>query len=166
MEYIDSSNNQKINENIFEKQPETCIFCDYAKSDKDDENLILLRGDFSYALMNRYPYSVGHLLITTYRHTSDLLSLSDEEKLEIFTLSQKSVSLLKTIMNTDGFNIGMNLGKIAGAGINTHLHLHVVPRWNGDINFMSVTAETKVLPEALSVTRRKILDHLNSWDNQ
>ena len=147
MEYIDSSNIKN-----------SCIFCDYPADDKDEENLILARGKSSYVIMNRYPYSVGHLLIATYRHTASLLSLSDEEKLEIFTLSQKSVSILQKILNADGFNIGMNLGRVAGAGIDKHLHLHVVPRWNGDINFMSVTAETKVLPEALGVTYRKILD--------
>jgi len=152
MEYIDSSNIKT-----------DCIFCHYAADDKDEENLILARGNSSYVIMNRYPYSVGHLLIAPYRHTASLPSLSDEEKLEIFTLSQKSVSILQKIMNTDGFNIGMNLGRVAGAGIDTHLHLHIVPRWNGDINFMSVTAETKVLPEALSVTYRKILDKWETW---
>ena len=152
MEYIGSSNIKT-----------GCIFCDYGTDDKDEENLILVRGKYSYIIMNRYPYSVGHLLITPYRHTSNLLSLSNEEKLEILTLSQRSVTILQKIMSADGFNIGMNLGRVAGAGIDTHLHLHVVPRWSGDINFMSVTAETKVLPEALSVTYRKILDEWKIW---
>ena len=164
MAYIDSSN--KIdNEDKKDKSSENkgCIFCDYAALDKDKENLILARGNVSYVIMNKYPYSVGHLLIAPYRHTASLVSLSEEEKLEIFTFSQKSVSILQKIMNADGFNIGMNLGRVAGAGIDTHLHLHVVPRWNGDINFMSVTAETKVLPEALDVTYRKISYERNTW---
>ena len=160
MEYIDSSNRdgEENTSGGFETKKTGCIFCDYAVDDKDEENLVLVRGELSYVIMNRYPYSVGHILVAPYRHTANFISLSDEEKLEIFTLSQQGISILQKSMNADGFNIGMNLGRVAGAGIDTHLHLHVVPRWNGDINFMSVTAETKVLPEALSVTRRKILD--------
>ena len=164
MEYIDSSNpNGDEKENTsghIETKKTGCIFCDYATEGKDEENLVLVRKKLTYVIMNRYPYSVGHILIAPYRHTADLTSLSDEEKNEIFTLSQLGVSILQKSMNADGFNIGMNLGRVAGAGIDTHLHLHIVPRWNGDTNFMSVTAETKVLPEALSVTRQKFLDEL------
>ena len=161
MEYIDSSNKvEKMND-----ENTGCIFCDYAKNDKDEENLVVSRNELSYVLMNRYPYSVGHLLIAPYRHTADIVSLSDGEKLEIFTSCQKSVSIIKKIMKTDGFNIGINLGRAGGAGIDTHLHFHVVPRWNGDINFMSVTAETKVLPEALSETRKKILEEWIKWSD-
>jgi len=156
MEYIDSSNAAEI-------KKEGCIFCDYAVENNDEENLVLVRGKYSYVIMNKYPYSVGHILIAPYRHTADIISLSDEEKLEIFTLFQQGVSIIQKTMDTDGFNIGMNLGRVAGAGIDTHLHLHVVPRWNGDVNFMSVTAETKVLPEALNATRRKILDEWEIW---
>ena len=152
MEYIDSP---KKND---------CIFCAYAEDNNDEENLILVRGKSAYVIMNRYPYSVGHILIAPYRHTAIFTSLSDEEKLEILTLSQQGISILQRIMNADGFNIGMNLGHVAGAGIDTHIHLHVVPRWNGDINFMSVTAEANVLPEALSITRRKILDEWKIWN--
>ena len=168
MEYIDSSNRtdgQKKNiESGFVEIIANCIFCVYAADDKDEENLVLARGKSCYVIMNRYPYSVGHILIAPYRHTADLISLTDEEKLEILTLAQQSVSILQKTMNADGINIGMNLGRVAGAGIDTHLHLHVVPRWNGDINFMSVTAETKVLPEALSVTWLKIFEEWKKWD--
>ena len=155
MEYIESSNSD--NKNV------DCIFCDCAANANDEENLVLKKGKYSFVIMNRYPYSVGHILIAPYRHTADITVLTDEEKLEIFTLSQKSVSVLQNAIHAEGFNIGMNLGRIAGAGIDTHLHLHVVPRWNGDINFMSVTAETKVLPEALNATRIKILEE---WKNE
>ena len=153
MDYVGSESTDKIG----------CIFCDFAAAENDEENLVISRGRYSFVIMNRYPYSVGHILIAPYRHTANLVSLSDEEKLEIFSLSQQCVSVLQETMNADGFNIGMNLGRVAGAGIDTHLHLHVVPRWNGDINFMSVTSETKVLPEALRVTRRKILDEWKLW---
>ena len=164
MDYIDSSNNEESKKEKVEVNSENiktgCIFCDYATDDNDEENLIIARGKCSYVIMNRYPYSVGHLLIIPYHHTSNFSSLSDKEMFEIFTFSQQSVSVLQKIMKADGFNIGMNLGRVAGAGIDSHLHLHVVPRWNGDNNFMSVTAETRVLPEALSATHRKIL---NAW---
>ena len=168
MEYIepDSSEDKKESKEDQRGNFKTaCIFCDFAADDMDEENLILPRGKRSFVIMNKYPYSVGHLLIVPYRHTADLVSLSDEEKLEIFAFSQKSVFVLKKIMNPDGFNIGMNLGKAAGAGIETHLHLHVVPRWSGDINFISVVAETKVLPEALGVSYRKILCEWKIWEN-
>jgi ATP adenylyltransferase len=95
-------------------------------------------------------------MVVPYRHTSDFVSLDINEKSELFTLAQTAVAILKKTMNPDGFNLGINLGKSAGAGIDSHLHLHIVPRWNGDTNFMSVTSGTKVLPEALSVTRKKL----------
>jgi ATP adenylyltransferase len=158
MEYIDSSSKKECPD----VEKDHCIFCAYAAENDDEENLILVREKTAYVILNRYPYSVGHLLVVPYRHTALISTLSETEKQEIFTLAQKSVAVLEKIMNADGFNIGMNLGRVAGAGIDTHLHLHVVPRWNGDINFMSVTAETKVLPEALRVTRRKLLDAWNS----
>lgn len=101
-------------------------------------------------------------MVVPYRHTADFPGLSDTEKSEIFSLAQKAVSILSKIMNADGFNIGMNIGRAAGAGIETHLHLHIVPRWNGDINFMSVTAETKVLPEALAITWNRLSHEWNS----
>jgi ATP adenylyltransferase len=153
MEYIESSTN--------DIKPDVCIFCSYPKESNDEENLILSRGKNAFVIMNKYPYSSGHLLVVPYRHTADFSSLENDEKLEIFSLAQQSVSVLGKIMHADGFNLGINIGRAAGAGIDTHIHLHVVPRWNGDINFMSVTAETKVLPEALKVTRRRLLEE---WD--
>ncbi|MDR1509513.1 MAG: HIT domain-containing protein [Synergistaceae bacterium] len=157
MEYIDSSSRSFAQNN----KPAGCIFCAYPKECNDDENLIITKGRSAFVIMNRYPYSTGHLLVVPYRHTSIFSSLTNEEKLEIFSLAQHSVSVLEKIMHTDGFNLGINIGKAAGAGIDTHIHLHVVPRWNGDINFMSVTAETKVLPEALKVTQQRLLAEWN-----
>jgi ATP adenylyltransferase len=152
MNYISSSKDANQN---------NCIFCDYSASTDDAENLIVARGITCFVLLNRYPYSNGHLMIVPYRHTADIGALDDDEKLELLTLSQKAIGTLKIIMNPDGFNLGINLGKAAGAGIDAHMHVHVVPRWNGDTNFMSVTAETKVLPEALSVTRSKLAEVWN-----
>ena len=134
-----------------------CIFCVYPREENDAENLILYRGDYAFVILNRYPYATGHLLVVPYRHTSDLVTLTPEEGAEMMKLTQESIRTIKTASKPHGFNLGMNLGKTAGAGIDAHLHLHIVPRWDGDTNFMSVTAETKVLPEALSVTREKLL---------
>ena len=139
------------------KNDDGCIFCAYPKDDNDRENLLLYRGASCYALMNRYPYSPGHLMVIPYRHIADLLLLTPEENLEILSVAQKAVAALQCCMNPDGYNLGMNLGRSAGAGIDKHLHLHVVPRWSGDTNFMTVTAETRVLPEALEQTYDKVL---------
>ena len=139
-----------------EKKPD-CIFCVYPQQKNDAENLILYRGNYAFVMLNRYPYATGHLLVIPYRHTSDLVTLTPEEGAEMLELTQESIRTIKTASKPHGFNLGMNLGKTAGAGIDAHLHLHIVPRWDGDANFMSVTAETKVLPEALSATREKLL---------
>jgi ATP adenylyltransferase len=148
MDYINSSKGDK------DENP--CFFCAYSGQRTDEENLIVARGATCFALLNRYPYSNGHVMIAPYRHTADMTSLTDEEKLEIMTFAQQTITALQSVMGPGGFNIGINLGKIAGAGVDQHMHMHVVPRWSGDTNFMSVTAETKVLPEALSVTRLKL----------
>lgn len=139
-----------------EKSPD-CIFCVYPREDNDAENLILHRGRYTFVMLNRYPYATGHLLVIPYRHTSDLTTLTPEEGAELLELTQASIRAIEAASKPHGFNLGMNLGKTAGAGIDAHLHLHIVPRWDGDTNFMSVTAETKVLPEALSATREKLL---------
>lgn len=133
-----------------------CIFCEYPKQNDDESDLLLYRGQQVFVLMNRYPYSTGHLMVIPYRHTSDYASLTEAECAEMMRCSQHAVSVLKEAMHCDGINLGMNLGTSAGAGIAEHLHLHVVPRWNGDTNFMSVTAETKVLPESLLDTYRRL----------
>lgn len=139
-----------------QKNPD-CIFCAYPNEDNDAENLILHRGHHAFVMLNRYPYATGHLLVVPYRHTCALTSLTQGEGAEMLELTQKSIQAIETASKPHGFNLGMNLGKTAGAGIAAHLHLHIVPRWDGDTNFMSVTAETKVLPEALSATREKLL---------
>ncbi|WP_297490738.1 HIT domain-containing protein [Thermococcus sp.] len=126
-----------------------CIFCDFPKENRDRERLILHRGKHSFVIMNNYPYNPGHVMIAPYRHVGKWEDLTDEELLEIMRLSQLMIKAIKRVMNPDGFNMGVNLGRVAGAGIDDHVHLHIVPRWNGDTNFMPVVADTKVIPESL-----------------
>ena len=131
---------------------EGCIFCLRDKGAEDAKRLVLARGAEACVLMNRYPYSNGHLLIAPYRHTADLDSLSDAEVLEMHALLRRSRQVLSARLGAQGFNIGLNLGQIAGAGITEHLHLHIVPRWHGDTNFMPVFAELRVIPQHLETT--------------
>lgn len=135
---------------------EGCIFCVFPGQESDRENRILCRSEHAYVIMNAFPYSNGHLLIPPYRHVADLSELTDAESLEIMQLTQKSLAALKETFNPDGFNIGVNQGTAAGAGIADHVHLHIVPRWNGDTNFMPLFADVKVIPEALETTYDKL----------
>lgn len=138
-------------EYISGEKEEGCIFCNKPKEIQDRNNLILYRGSAGFIIMNRYPYANGHLMTVPYRHTNDILSLNEAERLDIMNLTIICTEILK-ILKPEGFNIGMNLGRIAGAGIDDHIHFHVVPRWNGDTNFMPVIAETKVIPEYIDQT--------------
>ncbi|NOZ62146.1 MAG: HIT domain-containing protein [Calditrichaeota bacterium] len=133
-----------------------CIFCEKPAQQRDEENLILYRGKTCFIIFNRFPYNNGHLMIVPFKHTSDLNDLSAEEKLELMNLLIASQRALSELMSPQGFNIGMNLGLVAGAGVKDHLHFHIVPRWNGDTNFMPVLAETKVISEGLEQTYRKL----------
>lgn len=133
-----------------------CIFCETSSTQQDESNFILYRGKSVFSLLNLYPYNPGHIMIAPYRHLDDLNKLSTEEQLELIQEAARSTSLLREIMNPDGFNLGMNQGKTAGAGIEDHLHLHIVPRWSGDTNFMPVVADTKVIPQDLAGTYRKL----------
>ena len=121
-----------------------CVFC---RVSLRDESYVLLDGKTAFVMMNAYPYTNGHLMIIPFRHLSRLEDLDQEERLEIFSLLDFSVRVLKEALNPDGFNIGINLGRAAGAGIDDHLHIHVVPRWNGDTNFMSVVGDIRVIPD-------------------
>jgi len=132
-----------------------CIFCNKFQSNDDRENLVLYRGEESFILMNLYPYSNGHLMISPYEHTAETDDLSAPCNLEIMHLANVSMNILKKVMNAEGFNFGANLGKAGGAGIEEHLHYHIVPRWRGDTNFMPVVGHTKVIVEGLQ----------ESWDN-
>ncbi len=139
---------------------EGCIFCDFPKENKDEERLILYRGKSCFVIMNNYPYNPGHLMIAPYRHVASVEDLNEEEALEMMKLSQKMVEVIKKAMNPDGFNLGINLGRVAGAGIEDHIHLHIVPRWNGDTNFMPVLADVKVIPEAIEESYKKLKKYL------
>lgn len=133
-----------------------CIFCVFPQEDDDRKNRILARGNHAFVIMNTFPYSNGHLLIVPYRHTGDLSDLTSDESLEMMQLVQKSLLVLKQAFNPDGFNVGVNQGTAAGAGIADHIHMHIVPRWNGDTNFMPVFADIKVIPEALETSYDKL----------
>lgn len=133
-----------------------CIFCVFPKQEDDRKNHILARGKHAFVIMNAFPYSNGHLMIVPYRHTSDLCELSDDENLEMMQLVQKSMRVLKQALAPDAFNVGVNQGTAAGAGIADHIHMHIVPRWNSDTNFMPVFADIKVIPEALETTYDKL----------
>lgn len=133
-----------------------CVFCDKAASADDGANLIVHRGNYCFVLLNLFPYNNGHLLVVPYLHTATLADLSVPTALELMTLTQAAQAALAKAMHPEGYNLGMNLGTAAGAGIADHLHLHVVPRWNGDTNFMPVLADVKVLPDALENTCRKL----------
>lgn len=138
-------------------KPEGCIFCDKPAEDRDRENLIVHRGDTVFVIMNRYPYNNGHLMIVPYRHTCDLASLSRAEQTESFDLLAVSKAVLHEVMHPHGFNVGMNLGRVAGAGIADHLHYHLVPRWDGDTNFMPILGHAKVVSEGLDQTWEKLV---------
>jgi len=133
-----------------------CIFCSKPQADNDRENYILHRAKNCYIIMNIYPYSNGHLMVVPYNHTTNLGELASETRLEIMDMIDIVVEAMKNSMRPDGFNIGMNLGRSAGAGIEDHLHMHIVPRWNGDTNFMPVIGCTKVICESLEDTYAKL----------
>lgn len=144
---------------ILGDKPEECLLCTKRREpqEKDRENYILHRGDTCYILLNLFPYTNGHMMIAPYQHVASLEQLDDKSLCEMMALTRASVAALNRALSPAGFNVGMNLGKVAGAGIADHLHMHVVPRWQGDVNFMSVFAETRLIPEALDVTYDRLL---------
>lgn len=131
---------------------EGCPFCHIPTLD-DEEGLVVQRSTLAYAVLNLYPYAAGHLMICPYRHVADYPELDDQETAEVAALTKQAMTALRAASNAQGFNIGMNQGAVAGAGIAAHLHQHVVPRWGGDTNFMPVVGRTKVLPQLLRDTR-------------
>ncbi len=133
-----------------------CVFCDVLRSDEAEGNRILHRGELAWVTLAKYPYNPGHLLVLPIRHTAELEDLTADEHTEIASLLARSIRALREQADPHGFNVGLNLGRIAGAGIPEHLHWHIVPRWSGDTNFMPVVGETRVLPELLDETFRKL----------
>ena len=138
------------------EKPKGCILCEKPRENNDVLNYILYRGEKNFVILNSYPYNPGHLLVAPYRHVDNLEELADEELHEHFEIVRRGVKLLKQVFNPGGFNLGINIGAIAGAGIVGHFHTHIVPRWSGDANFMPVIAEARVLPEALAETYEKL----------
>ncbi len=140
----------------------SCLFCRLVRSKDDEQNLLLLRSRLGLVLMNRFPYNNGHLMVAPNRHVAELERLTDREAHELFQLLQRSLVVLKRELTPQGFNVGMNLGRVAGAGVAGHLHIHIVPRWNGDTNFMPLVAETKVVSEHLATTYNRLKQRFSS----
>lgn len=128
---------------------EGCIFCEKPEDENDRENLIVFRGERCFAVLNLFPYTTGHIMIAPYVHTGTIEELEPETLTEMMVLAQRSMSAIREAFGPDGFNLGINISRVAGAGIKDHVHLHLVPRWAGDSNFMAVIAETRVLPRTL-----------------
>src|SRR5262245_21059739 len=136
-----------------------CIFCE------PEESFVLCRGERTFALLNRFPYTSGHLMVAPHRHVGDYGALTDDEAVEIHRLACAGLEALRTVYGPHGYNLGWNLGRIAGAGIVEHVHLHVVPRWSGDTNFMPVLADVRVIPEALEESARRLREAWTAADN-
>jgi len=146
LEYIQTADEQ-----------EGCVFCTALEGD-DDDRLVVHRGARAFVLLNKFPYASGHLMVAPLRHVGDFGDVATDEAGEIHELAQRAVAALRRVYVPDGFNLGWNLGRVAGAGVVDHVHLHVVPRWSGDTNFMPVLADVKVLPEHLVATRRRLAE--------
>lgn len=140
------------------EKPKGCILCDKPLENKDPENYILYRGEKNFVMLNCYPYNPGHLLVAPYRHIARLEELTGEELAEHWQIINRGLKALRQAFKPGGFNIGINMGRAAGAGIEEHIHSHVVPRWNGDTNFMQVIADVKVIPQALADTYQRLKD--------
>lgn len=145
MDYVEG----KLNEN-------DCIFCSRAEMDDDKENLILFRGVQAFVILNLFPYTNGHTMIVPFEHKPSLEDLNETTRSELIQLTTEAVIVLRNVYRAEAFNIGINIGEAAGAGIAEHIHVHIVPRWMGDTSFMTTSAETRVLPESLEKSFRKL----------
>ncbi len=146
--YISSFANEEIKE--------TCVLCDAWAASDDEASLVVYRGNEAFVLMNKFPYNSGHLMVLPVRHTADFTSLTKTEMMETMSLLAASERALRELSHPQGFNIGMNLGRVAGAGIEAHLHWHIVPRWNGDTNFMPILADVKVVSEDMAEQSKRL----------
>ncbi len=135
---------------------ETCVFCAEAADERGEDSLVVARGEHAFVLLNKFPYSSGHVMVATLRHVGELDALTTAEATEIHVLTTRSLEALRRVYRPDAFNVGWNLGQVAGGSISGHLHEHVVPRWAGDTNFMPVLADIKVVPEHLLETRERL----------
>jgi len=146
MEYIENNN-----------KPDGCVFCLAQAMEEDSAaNLIALRGERAYVILNRYPYTSGHLMVVPFAHKANLEILDPQTRAEMIELTTRSMTILRKVYNPQAFNMGANIGEAAGAGVKEHVHIHIVPRWKGDTNFMSTLGETRVLPEALEDTYQRV----------
>jgi len=145
---------------ITSEKPKECIFCRKPSEGKDEENFIVYRGPNCFIMLNIFPYNTGHLLIAPYSHKPSLMDLTEEELLGLMKCTSLGLRLLTEALKPDGFNVGINIGRFAGAGVEDHIHVHVVPRWAGDTNFMTVVSGTKVLPELLKDTYSRLKEAL------
>ena len=148
------------------EQPEGCIFCTKPAAGDDEANQILYRGDLVFIMLNAFPYNAGHLLVAPLRHVADALEMTPQESSELLYGIRIAIEVLQASLAPEGFNIGLNLGRAAGAGYADHVHVHVVPRWTGDTNFVAVTAETRVVPEALAETYRRLKEKLEQREGE
>ncbi|GAB4540027.1 MAG: HIT domain-containing protein [Thermodesulfovibrionia bacterium] len=139
-----------------ERRHDKCLFCSILNEKRDKKNLILWRGENCFVLMNKYPYNNGHLMVVPNIHTPTFDGLSDDMLFDLIKTVRLSVDVIKRAMHPDGFNLGLNFGKVAGAGMESHMHIHIVPRWTGDTDSMPIIAETRVMPEHLSRTYNKL----------
>lgn len=147
---------------ILSDKEKRCIFCELPKEDRDRDNLILYRSSHNFVMMNRYPYNNGHLMVVPFLHVHSLEGLSDETLLDFMKVVRHSVESVRKAFMPEGFNIGINMGRIAGAGMEEHMHLHMVPRWAGDTSFMTVFDEIRVIPEHVMSTYDKLFPVFNS----
>ena len=137
-----------------------CLFCRLHNEHQDEKNLIVKRSKFSFVVLNAFPYNAGHVMVVPYRHVPSIEVLSDDEMIDVFHLVKASIEAIRKAYNPQGFNVGINIGRVAGAGVENHVHIHIVPRWNGDANFMPVISNTKVISEALVDTYSKLYEKL------
>ena len=149
------------NEYVVSDKTQGCFLCNKPAQQSDEDNFVLFRSGLVYALLNTFPYNTAHLMVSPYSHTADLAGLDPEIGVEMWSLVQRCTSVLKDEYGPDGFNIGLNLGQAGGAGVVDHLHVHIVPRWLGDTNFMPVLGEAKVLPETLQQTYHRLIPYFN-----
>ena len=147
---------------ILSNKDEECIFCVKPSEDNDKKHLILFRSNFCFVIMNIFPYNNGHLMVVPSKHVSNLNGLNKEEINDLFETVQLCEDIITKVYSPDGMNIGMNLGKAAGAGIDEHLHVHIVPRWNGDVNFMSAIGGTRIIPESFEQAFSKLKEQFDN----
>jgi ATP adenylyltransferase len=152
-------------EYILAPKPAGCIFCDKPQERCDAENLILWRGNTAFVMMNRYPYNNGHVMVVPHVHAASLGALAASQRAELLDLTMACEQVLQQALHPAGFNIGLNLGAAAGAGIAEHLHIHVVPRWAGDTNYMTVVGDIRVIPQHLNHTYQTLAPYFHHWHN-